>query len=190
MNNIQTFEDACRVLSLDPTACLPDVSMMPADDQAAITAHCKLIIIAKALNGGWQPDWSNHSQGKYYPWFDVKADKDNPSGLGLSYHDFVRTYSVSLVGSRLCYRTSELAKYAGNQFKDLYTLYFLYQGKKKCLYGKLVTGETVALQFASERARISHEYCESKGWSTDLNDLSWNQIFEIRSQPAWIAAGK
>lgn len=176
MENIKTFEDACKVLNLDPKTCLPDVSGIPADDQDAITAHCKLIIIAKALNGDWTPDWSDHSQGKFYPWFDVKADKNNKSGLGLSYGDYVYSVSASSVGSRLSYRTRELATYAGKQFLEIYKTYFLYDQKVKDL--KPLSG----------KALVAHKYCESKGWSTDLNDLSLDQIAEIRSISAWKAA--
>jgi hypothetical protein len=38
-------------------------------------SHAKLVIIARAanmiVNDGkeWKPDWTNHDQWKYYPWF-------------------------------------------------------------------------------------------------------------------------
>lgn len=35
-------------------------------------------------------------------------------------------------------------------------------------------------------------YCKSKGWPTDLEQLSWEQVMEIRAQPGWknAAGGK
>lgn len=32
-------------------------------------------------------------------------------------------------------------------------------------------------------------YCKSKEWPTDLEQLSWDQIKEIRAQPGWKNAG-
>ena len=121
---IKTFEEACAKLGLDP-ANLPDFSMMPEKHRAALTAHSKLIIIAEALNDGWQPDWSNDDEYKYWPYFEITADKDQPSGFGFSLTGFVRWYTYASVGSRLCYSSRELARYAGETFVDLYRAYFL-----------------------------------------------------------------
>lgn len=123
LNQIKTFEDACAVLKLDASK-LPDVSMLPEKHQKALIAHYKLIIIAQAINNGWEPDWNDDDQYKYYPWFWVKAKADN-SGLGLSYLDYAYTNSDTSVGSRLCFPTREAAKYAGETFTDLYEEYFL-----------------------------------------------------------------
>src|SRR4051812_4470554 len=100
MNKIKTFEDACQALGIDPTK-LPDVSALPADQQEAIIAHYKLVIIAQALNEGWKPNWNDNSEWKYYPWFEVKASKNKPSGSGLSCHDFVYWAAHASVGARL-----------------------------------------------------------------------------------------
>ena len=124
MKKIKTFEDACKKLGIDPKH-LPDVSMFPEIHQKAIIAHYKLVIIAQAINDGWQPDWSNRSQYKYFPWFFVEADSENKAGSGLSFDVYVNGYADSFVGSRLSFETSEQAKYAGEQFKELYAEYFL-----------------------------------------------------------------
>ena len=123
MDKIKTFEDACAALGI--STALPEVSMLPEAEQKAIVAHYKLTVIAKALNDGWQPDWSIDGEWKYYPWFDVEADASKPSGFGLSYYDCGHTYSNTYFGSRLCFKSRELAKYAGVQFADLYEEYFL-----------------------------------------------------------------
>jgi hypothetical protein len=119
MAKIKTFDEACKALKLDPKKVLPDVSSFPKHHQDALTAHTKLVIIAEALNEGWKPDWKNGKWDKYYPWFDLS------SGSGLSYYDYVNRNSYSAVGSRLCFKSRELAEYAGKQFEDLYKKYFL-----------------------------------------------------------------
>lgn len=124
MQQIKTFEDACKALNIDANI-LPDVSMLPAKDQQAFIAHYKLCVITRALNEGWEPNWSDTDQWKYWPWFDVNEDESKPSGFGLSYHDYADWHSSTDVGSRLCFKSWELAKYAGEQFVDLYEAYYL-----------------------------------------------------------------
>ena len=121
-DKIKSFEDACQALGLDPTA-LPDVSKLREKDQAAQIAQYKLSIIAEALNEGWTPDWKNNREYKYYPWFDM--EDDNGSGLGLSCLDCDCDDSISSVGSRLSFKSSDLARYAGKQFTGLYADLFL-----------------------------------------------------------------
>lgn len=111
---IKTFEDACEHLGLDPKK---EVSV---DDDKHIKAYKKLIIIYKAVNNGWTPDWTNSNVYKYYPWFEVVS-----SGSGLSYSYCNVTYSITFVGSRLCTDKSEKAEFVGNQFKELYEDYLL-----------------------------------------------------------------
>jgi len=125
MSKIKTFEAACKFLKLDPDKVLPKVTGVPKHHQEAIVAHAKLVIIAEALNTEandgkpWKPDWTNGNWDKYYPWFDLS------SGSCLSCGDFDLRISASYVGSRLCFKTAELAKYAGKQFLKLYEQYFL-----------------------------------------------------------------
>lgn len=106
-DRIKTFEDACKHLGLS------NEIFSPGDTKDEI-AYKKLKVIAKALNEGWQPDWTDGSQYKYYPWFDFS------SGSGLAYRDFGINDSGSTVGSRLCYKSRVLAIYAGKQFTDIY----------------------------------------------------------------------
>lgn len=114
---IKTFEEACQALGLDPQA-VPVVTGLPEKHQNAIVAHYKLVIVAEALNEGWQPDWINWSEYKYYPWFEIEGD-------GFSYVTYYDWFTNTGVGSRLCYRTSELALYAAKQFEDLYKAYLI-----------------------------------------------------------------
>jgi hypothetical protein len=124
VKKIKTFIQACKKLGLDASK-LPDVSCLPDIHQKAIIAHYKLIIIAQALNDGWQPNWNDSNQGKYYPWFEIKVDTKSPGGSGLVCSNFSNWYAYSNVGSRLCFKDWETAKYAGTTFKQLYEEYFL-----------------------------------------------------------------
>jgi hypothetical protein len=121
---IKTYEQACKKLGINPKA-LPGVSKLPVKDRKAIIAHYKLVKIAQALNGEWKPNWNDNSEGKYYPWFEVKADAKRPSGFGFSGADCGSWRTCTAVGSRLCFKSSELAVYAGKQFAKLYQEYFL-----------------------------------------------------------------
>lgn len=40
------------------------------------------------------------------------------------------------------------------------------------------------------RQEIASNYCESKGWPTLFENLSLDQILEIRALPEWINAAK
>ena len=115
---VKSFEDACKVLGMSKielgTSGLNE-------DEVSIIAYAKLVIIARALNEGWKPDWSNSNQVKYIPWFKHNA----ASGFGLSFDDFGYWNSHSYVGSRLCFKDRDRAKYCFNTFLQLWEDYFL-----------------------------------------------------------------
>ncbi len=79
-------------------------------------------LIVKSLNEGWMPDWSNSSEYKYYPWFNMNAGS---SASRFSYDDFDSWLTCSHVGSHLCFKSAELAKYAGTQFIEIYEKYMV-----------------------------------------------------------------
>ena len=112
---ITSFKTACKALGIADT--LPQVEGLPKEHQKAIIAHYKLVIIAQALNDGWKPDWDNNNEYKYYPYFDMEK--------GFSFYICVCIYTFSFAGSRLCFRSAEIAKYAGTQFVELYKDYFV-----------------------------------------------------------------
>ena len=117
MERVKTFEDACAIVQ--PGENLKILLDYDGHDGDLLSsqAHLKLTIIAKALNEGWQPDWTNSSEYKYVPWF-----IDKP-GFGLSYHGCDGWTTATFVGSRLCFRTKELAEYAATQFADIYNTF-------------------------------------------------------------------
>ena len=76
-------------------------------------------ILCKSLNEGWQPDWDDSSEYKYYPWFYMGGS------LGFRYGGYDRWNSISNVGSRLCYISREVAEYVQETFFELYKEYFV-----------------------------------------------------------------
>jgi len=118
---ITTFEKACEVLKLDAATVIPDFQFFPESDKQAMVDHAKLVIIAKAINGDWVPDWTDYDQYKYYPWFEMGSS----SGVGFAYGDYATWLTGSRVGSRLCFETREKAEFAGKQFEELYKSYFV-----------------------------------------------------------------
>jgi hypothetical protein len=105
---IKTFEDACSKLDIDP------LSVSNESDTPDEAAYKKLKVIVKAINAGWEPDWNNTDQRKYWPWFRLS------SGFGFSYSLYGCAYTRTLVGSRLCFESEEKCTYAANQFIDIY----------------------------------------------------------------------
>ncbi len=116
---IKSFEDACKKLGIE--ALLPDFGMIPEKSQIPMLAHYQLCIIVEAINGGWVPDWTDWSQYKYYAWFRMGS----ASGSAFSYDDYANWTSHSTASSRLCFKTREMAEYAGKQFEQLYKDYFV-----------------------------------------------------------------
>jgi hypothetical protein len=88
-------------------------------------AYKQLKLMVIAVSEKRKPDYTNSSQGKYYPYFEVKADKDRPSGFGFSRTHSAYWYSCTSVGSRLCFPSSELALHAAEFFKQLYIDFLL-----------------------------------------------------------------
>ena len=116
MEKIKTFEDACAAIGI--STAVPDLSALPAADNKSMTAFYKLRIIAQALNEGWQPNWSDSNEWKWMPWFDEKEP-----GSGLSFVVADDWATVTIVGSRLCFKSRKLCEYAADQFADLYLDY-------------------------------------------------------------------
>lgn len=119
-DRVKSFEDACDVLGVAPEEGLEltATSSVVAPELKAIAAFAQLVIITKALNEGWTPDWNNKNQPKYFPWFEW-----NKPSSGFSLYHVYDSYSATYASSRLCFRTSELARYAAEQFKELYNDY-------------------------------------------------------------------
>jgi len=114
-DRIKTFEDACAKLGLLPEQVIPGFGVTISKDEIA---YRKLKIIAEALNEGWKPDWTDSNQYKYFPWLEYSR-----SASGLVYSCTYYSFTSTFIGSRLCFKSKELALYIGEQFIDLYNEY-------------------------------------------------------------------
>ncbi len=109
---VKTFEDA-RKLTGRPD--VPDFSNLPTDMRKHFEAQYKMIVIAEALNEGWIPDCDNYNEYKYYPWFEM-----SPSSFAFGVSSYATASAAAGSGSRLKFRTRELANYAAEQFIDIW----------------------------------------------------------------------
>jgi hypothetical protein len=107
---IKTVDDVLAWHNLDKASWARSCADLTDDEKA----YRLLKLLAKALNQGWTPDWNNHNEYKYFPWFEMGGSS------GFRFFGSVNWVSSSFVGSRLCYKTRELSDYAGKQFIDLY----------------------------------------------------------------------
>lgn len=117
-DRVKTYEDACKVLGVEP---INEQNAKAQGFRSDEIARRKLETIAAALNEGWKPDWNNTDQYKYYPYFYIQENA-NGASAGLSDANTINaaTSTSAGIGSRLCFYASRLARYAGNQFTDLY----------------------------------------------------------------------
>jgi hypothetical protein len=112
---IKTFADVLNHLNIDEDDFDDENEGLQIDE----IAYKKVKLIVKVLNEGWIPDWMD-SEYKYFPWFDMKGSS---SGSGFSFCDCGDWGTYSSVGSRLCFKSRELAEYAGKQFTEIYKQY-------------------------------------------------------------------
>lgn len=142
-DKIKTFDDACKAIGLAGPEALPELlqEKYAAIVPSHIKAQLKLEIITLALNEGWQhiPDGKHYA---YWPWFFLYtageiADMGKEgaeeraminttdvskvfAGLGYASSNLAWSYSRAAIGSRLAYKSRELARYSGKQFIELW----------------------------------------------------------------------
>ena len=102
--NKLTEEDE-EIIQLRKLESIKDLSEHILNNQIAV-------VIIKALNDGWIPDWNDDNQSKYSPWFYL--------GENFRYYSYGLYSADSCVSSRLCLKSKELAIYAGQQFREIY----------------------------------------------------------------------
>jgi hypothetical protein len=129
---VKTFEDACKVEGVDPKN-LPIVEHLPKKYRQSIIAHYKLMVITSALNEGWEPNFLDWNEWKYWNWFYLEAAGAS-AGFASASTSYAASHTSAYIGSRLCFKTRELATYAREQFRDLYFEYLFIEMPKN--YGK------------------------------------------------------
>lgn len=145
-DKVKTFEDAVAILGdehpLVAQFRVIESSFKEADNNLHLFAYARLVIIAEALNEGWKPKFDG-DECRYYPWFYIytkaeyeKLDEDEKKDcrvVGRSYSNAVANGGVVYAsagsassgsyagsGSRLAFKTRELAEYCGKQFIDIW----------------------------------------------------------------------
>lgn len=120
VERIKTYLDALDELGeKDEEVIIYRKLLTVLDSSSHQVAHQLAIVITKALNEDWTPDWDDNNQYKYAIWFYMGGS----SGFRFLGDDSWRTYSR--VGSRLCFKDSRLATYAGKQFAEVYKQFML-----------------------------------------------------------------
>jgi len=147
---VKTFEDACKELGEDHKLVQQFKAIEPAiaEDKEAI-AFFKLGIITAALNEGWEPDFTNEEEYRYFPYLclwtkeklEQKTDewKDERNlqlwfgggtssygaccGLAAAYSSNAWSVASASISARLAHKTEQLAIYSGKQFTELWANY-------------------------------------------------------------------
>lgn len=145
IERVKTFDDA--VMELDDNHPLVNIydtitSEYSEDEMKPVVDYIKVCIIVAALNEGWVPQFVEGEE-RWYPWFRLYTNKEMAEMdeakratcrvVGRSNHNayafggvayasalHASSYSHTSHGSRLAFRTEELAEYAGKQFIEEY----------------------------------------------------------------------
>lgn len=115
-DRLKTWEDACNIKGIDPVKSLP----YPKEKdkfEAAMNGIFQMFIITELLCEGWEADYANINQYKWYPYFKYQ---NKTSGFGFHASIYVNSRSPSGAGVRLVFPTEELANYASKQFISIY----------------------------------------------------------------------
>ena len=150
MDRIKTFEDACNELGSEHPMVLAYRNTNLRDEEVAdenkdVIAYLKLRIIVAALNEGWEPQFMP-GEYRWCPYY-VLYTKDEIEEMdetararvvfrsnydayaygGVSFADsYDDAANVNAnIGSRLAFKSEELAEYAGKQFVEIFSGFIL-----------------------------------------------------------------
>lgn len=142
-DRIKTFNDALK--ELGPNHILVKEYNVIKNNKTTYNTklYSQLCVITAALNEGWRPKFVE-GEKRYFPYFYLytneeisRMSEEEKSRMvcrsgsyaaadgGVSYAGAYSgsAYVVAFLGSRLAFKTNELAKYAGKQFGKLYANY-------------------------------------------------------------------
>lgn len=141
MERVKTFKDACNELGIEHDKWVQDKKDLGLE--ADVIAYLKLRIIAAALNEGWKPQFTT-DEYRYFPWFylytqseiDEMSEEEKSRVVyrssynahangGVAFADtfYDSSNTNTYIGSRLAFKTRELAEYAGRQFVEIWADY-------------------------------------------------------------------
>lgn len=142
---VKTYEDAVNELGEDnPIVVAASTASwrFPEAVNKDLVAYMKMRVIVAALNDGWEPQFVPGEQ-RWYPWYELISKEDYEAmsedekqerrcvgrsshyayafgGLVFSHANFASSYSYAHYGSRLAFKSEELAEYTGKQFAELF----------------------------------------------------------------------
>lgn len=144
-SRVRTFNDAIEELgeAHEAVKAYRDIEWKLGKEHKDLLAYLKLRIITEALNEGWKPQFTE-GERRWYAWYelltkeemDAMSDKEKEErrvvgravfyayaygGLVYAYAHYVP--SSTYCGSRLAFKSEELAEYAGKQFAEIYADY-------------------------------------------------------------------
>lgn len=144
-SRVRTFNDAIEELgeAHEAVKAYRDIEWKLGKEHKDLLAYLKLRIITEALNEGWKPQFTE-GERRWYAWYelltkeemDAMSDKEKEERRvvgravssahaygGLVYAGAGSVSSSTHRGSRLAFKSEELAEYAGKQFAEIYADY-------------------------------------------------------------------
>ena len=144
MDRVKTFDDALEELGPNHSLVKEYEAICKADVTENTIVYSRLCVITAAMNEGWRPRFVKEEY-RYFPYFYLYTNEEisrmseeekssvvfrsNSSAYAYGGVAYACAYNDSVyvanVGSRLAFKTNELAEYAGKQFTKLYAEYLL-----------------------------------------------------------------
>lgn len=141
MERVKTFQDAVNEIGDEHPLVIEYITwckLIGGAFSIDVLAYLKLRIIAAALNEGWEPQFTK-GERRYYPFFGLltkeeyeqistegkrrcvgRSNNFADGGFVYAYAHSTSSFSYSVVGVRLAFKTRELAEYAGKQFLNIW----------------------------------------------------------------------
>lgn len=112
MERIKTFDDVLDYHNLSKEYFFNETCKGLSADEVA---YKQLKLIVSALNEGWKPNYDNDNEYKYEPYFNLNG--------GFSDSGATAWCADTDCGSRLVYKSRELANYGAETFLSIYKSY-------------------------------------------------------------------
>lgn len=144
-NRIKTFDDALEELGPNHPLVKEYKALCKADVTEDTIVYSRLCVITAAMNEGWTPRFVK-GEKRYFPYFYLYTNEEISrmseeeksrvvfrsggsafafGGVSFAFALYDSANVRAYIGSRLAFKTEELAEYAGKQFTKLYAEYLL-----------------------------------------------------------------
>lgn len=115
---IVSIEAAFEAAGYDLAAVPQMFAGVPEKHRMQAVKNFKREVIAAAINGEWQADWSDNQQKKWFPWWWVSRRESGSPVVSLSLNDCFCVSAIAYVGPRQVFETKEQAQHYANHFRD------------------------------------------------------------------------